>query len=167
MFFAGDRSVLLLPDCLTRLSGIRQVQCRRVLDYNRRVFRRLTAAALVVLVQAGAIFAPLMHVHLDDEETGHHDGQALHAHLSGHHVDVPLGPGPIADHQEESGRTVVAQIFVSPAVDPFSLPAVSSPVFVLVVPPAEPGGRTPHTTHATDPPSLRVASPRAPPSTLS
>jgi hypothetical protein len=131
------------------------------------VFRRLTAAALVVLVQAGAICAPLMHVHLDSEETGHHHGQTLHAHLSGHDVDVPLRPGPIADHQEEAGRTVAAPIFVSPAADPFNLPLISSPAFVLVVPPAQAGGRTPHTTHATDPPSLRVASPRAPPASLS
>src|SRR5262245_48702203 len=126
-------------------SGTRQVPGAPVLDYNPTVFRRLTAASLVVLVQAGAICAPLMHVHLDAEETGHHHGQTLHAHLSGHDVDVPLTRGPIADHQEEAGRTVAAQIFVSPAVDPFSLPAVSTPAFVLVVPPAQSGGRTPHT----------------------
>jgi hypothetical protein len=140
-----------------------------VLDYNRRVFRRLTAAALVVLVQAGAICAPLLHVHLDADETEHHHGQALHAHLSGHdhHEAIrPIPPGPIVDHQEEAGRTVAAQIFVSAAADPFRLPAIPPSAFVLVVPAADPRGRTPHTTHATDPPALRIASPRAPPASV-
>jgi hypothetical protein len=141
-----------------------------ILDYNPPVFRRLTAAALVVLVQASAICAPLLHVHLDADETEHHHGQALHAHLSGHdnHDTVrPHRPGPIVDHQEEAGRTVAAQIFVSGAADPFNLPAIPRPEFVLLVPPPQPGGRTPHTAHATDPPSLRIPSPRAPPASLS
>jgi hypothetical protein len=131
------------------------------------VFRRLTAAALVMLVQASAICAPLLHVHLDADETGHHHGQALHAHLSGHdsHDSTrPHRPGPIVDHQEEAGRTVAAQIFLSAAADPFSLPAVPPSAFVLVVPAPEPGGRMPHTAHATDPPPLNLSSPRAPPS---
>jgi hypothetical protein len=143
--------------------------CPLVLDYNRRVFRRLTAAALAMLVQASALCAPLLHVHLDAEETEHHHGQALHAHLSGHqdhHGAVPR-PGPVADHQDEAGRTIAAQIFVSPAADPFSLAAAPSPAFVLVVPPAKLAGRTPHTAHATDPPSRDIASPRAPPTFLS
>jgi hypothetical protein len=131
------------------------------------VFRRLTAAALAVLVQVGAICAPLLHVHLDADETEHHHGQTLHAHLSGLHVDVPVRPGPIVDHQEDAGRTVAAQIFVSAAADPFSLPAVPPQAFVLLIPPAHPSGRTPHTTHATDPPSLSLISPRAPPLSLS
>jgi len=131
------------------------------------VFRRLTAAALVVLVQVGAVCAPLMHVHLDADETEHHHGQALHAHLSDHHIDLPVRPGPIFDHQEEVGRTVAAHIFVSAAAEPFSLPVVPPVAFVLLVPPAQPSGRTPHIAHATDPPSLRNASPRAPPTSLS
>jgi hypothetical protein len=134
------------------------------------VFRRLTAAALAVLVQASAICAPLLHVHLDADETEHHHGQALHAHLSGHddHDTVrPHRPGPIVDHQEEAGRTVAALIFVSAAADPFSVPAVPPSAFVLVVPPEQLIGRTPHTAHATDPPSFNAASPRAPPTRLS
>jgi hypothetical protein len=138
------------------------------IDYNARVFRRLTAAALVVLVQFSAIAAPLTHVHLDAEETGHHHGQALHAHLSGHDAVLPVPhSGPIADHQDSAGRTIETHIFVAPAVDPFSLPAVASPSFVLVVPPAQPSGRTPHVAHAHDPPALAVRSSRAPPAHLS
>jgi hypothetical protein len=131
------------------------------------VLRRLTAAALAMLVQVGAICAPMMHVHLDAADNEHHHGQALHAHLSGHHVDVPIAPGPIVDHQEEAGRTVAAHIFVSAAADPFSLPAVPRAAFVLVVPPAGTIGRTPHTAHATDPPPFDAASPRGPPLSLS
>lgn len=139
----------------------------RVIDYNRLVLRRLTAAVLVVLVQAGAIAAPLTHVHLDVGETAHHHGQAMHAHLSGHDAVTPLRPGPLADHQDDEGRVVAAQIFVSAAAEPFSLPAVSSPAFVLVVPPARLSGRTPQVAHAVDPPPLTVGSPRAPPAFLS
>jgi hypothetical protein len=130
------------------------------------VFRRLTAAVLVVFVQAGAICAPLMHVHLDAEENEHHHGQTLHVHLSGHdsHDTIrPHRPGPIVDHQKEAGRTVAAQIFVSAAADPFSLPAIPRASFVLVVPAAQLLGRMPHTAHATDPPSLDLPAPRAPP----
>jgi hypothetical protein len=111
-----------------------------------------------------------MHVHLDAEETAHHHGPALHAHLSGHdsHDAIkPHRPGPIADHQEEAGRTVAAPIFVCGAADAFSLPAIPRAAFVLVVPLPEPGGRTPHIAHATDPPPHNVSAPRAPPTSLS
>ena len=131
------------------------------------VRRRLTAAVLVVLVQAGAISAPLTHVHLDVEETPHHHGQAMHAHLAGHDAVIPLGPGPLLDHQDDEGRAVAAQVFVSAAVAPFSLPAITSPSFVLVVPPARLQGRAPHVAHAVDPPRIAVRSPRAPPAWLS
>jgi hypothetical protein len=165
--FVADPSCSSWPEQIVRKSS---GTCPLVLDYNPPVIRRLTAAALVVLVQASAICAPLLHVHLDADETDHHHGQALHAHLSGHdnHDTVsPHRPGPIVDHQEEAGRTVAAQIFVSAAADSFSLPAVPPSAFVLVVPPEQLTGRTPHTAHATDPPSLRIASPRAPPASLS
>jgi hypothetical protein len=130
------------------------------------VLRRLTAAVLVVLVQSGAIAAPLTHVHLDDVETEHHHGQSLHAHLSGHQT-VPLRPGPIADHQEETGRTIAVKIYLAAAAKPFSLPALPSPAFALIVPVAQANGRTPHVAHGHDPPSLRLQSPRAPPALLS
>jgi hypothetical protein len=108
-----------------------------------------------------------MHVHLDDHETAHHHGQSLHAHLQGHETVVPPGRGPVADHQEDAGRTVKAQIYVSAAGEPFSLAAIPFATHVLVVPPAQPGGRTPHVAHAHDPPSATVRSPRAPPACLS
>lgn len=129
----------------------------------------MTAAALVVLVQTGAISAPMMHVHLDAGDSGHHHGQAIHAHLAAH--EMPVGDhgdtGPFVDHQETAGRTASAQIFVGGAMAPFSLPAVPAAGFTLLVPPPHASGRTPHITHAHDPPSLRVRSPRAPPLSLS
>jgi hypothetical protein len=131
------------------------------------VRRRLIAAVLVVLVQAGAISAPLTHVHLGVEDTPHHHGQAMHAHLSGHDAVIPLLPGPLVDHQDDEGRVVAAQVFVAAATAPFSLPAITNPAFVLVVPPAQLRGRTPHVAHAVDPPRIAVRSPRAPPDLLS
>ncbi|HET9196357.1 MAG TPA: hypothetical protein VFO21_25940 [Vicinamibacterales bacterium] len=129
--------------------------------------RRLIAAVLVVLVHAGAISAPLTHVHLDVEDTHHHHGQAMHAHLSGHDAVIPLVPGPLVDHQDDEGRVVATQVFVAAAAAPFSLPAVTNPAFVLVVPPAQLRARTPHVAHAVDPPRIAVRSPRAPPDFLS
>ena len=140
---------------------------REPIDYNRCVFRRLTAAALVVLVQAGTISAPMMHVHLDAADTSHHHGQAMHAHLSGHDAVRPLDSGPRADHQDDEGRIVAAHIFVAAAIESFSLPAMTSPAFVLVIPPAQLSGRPPRVAHAVDPPPNAVRSPRAPPALLS
>ena len=130
------------------------------------MLRRLTAAVLVVLVQAGAIAAPLTHVHLDADDTSHHHGQAMHAHLSGHDAVIPSYSGPRADHQDDEGRVVAAQIFVAAATEPFSLPAIVSPAFVLLVPPPQLSGRTPRVAHAVDPPPLASESPRAPPALL-
>jgi hypothetical protein len=131
------------------------------------VRRRLTAAVLVVLVQTGAISAPLTHVHLDVQDTPHHHGQAMHAHLSGHDAVIPVLPGPLVDHQDDEGRVVAAHVFVAAAAAPFSLPAVTSPAFVLVVPLAQLRGRAPYVAHAVDPPPLAAGSPRAPPLFLS
>jgi hypothetical protein len=131
------------------------------------VLRRLTAAMLVLLVQAGAISAPLTHVHLGDDDRDHHHGQAMHAHLSGHDAVIPSYPGPRADHQDDEGQVVAAQIFVAAASEPFSISAASTPAFVLLVPPAQLTGRTPFVAHAVDPPPLAVRSPRAPPALLS
>ena len=131
------------------------------------MLRRLTAAALLVLVQIGAISAPMTHLHLGAEETAHHHGQSQHAHLSGHHAVIPPASGPVIDHQDESGRVVTSPVFVSAATDPFSLPVVAPTAFVLLLPPLQPHGRTPHVAHAHDPPSIAVRSPRAPPAFLS
>lgn len=140
---------------------------RGVIDYNPFVLRRLTAVVLVVLVQSGAMASPMMHVHLDAAETEHHHGRSLHAHLSGHHASVPTRHGPIADHQDETGRTVSAQIYLAAASEPFSLPALSSPTFALIVPVTRAEGLIPQVAHAHDPPSLTLRSPRAPPALLS
>jgi hypothetical protein len=138
-----------------------------VLDYDCGVLRRLTAAALVILVQIGAISAPFTHVHLDLELTHHHHGQALHAHLGGHEAVEPLLPGTRIDHEDEAGRTVTPQVFVAGATKSFDLPAIASPPFAFVVGPAQPRGRRPQVAHGPDPPSLSVRTPRAPPLQLS
>jgi hypothetical protein len=88
------------------------------------------------------------------------------AHLSGHDAVIPLLPGPLVDHQDEEGRVVATQVFVAAAMAPFSLPAITSPPFVLLVPPAQLRGRALHVAHAVDPPGIAVRSPRAPPAFL-
>ena len=139
---------------------------KRIIRYNPPVVRQLTTTALVVLVQFGAFAAPLTHVHLDAHDTAHHHGQTLHAHLTAH-AAAPTHDGPIVDHQEDAGRTVSAQIFVTGAIAPFTLPALPAPTFVFVMPPSEVHDRAPHVAHGHDPPSLVLRSPRAPPASLS
>lgn len=132
------------------------------------MIRRLTAAVLVVLVQCGALSAPLLHVHLDDRETGHHHGQALHAHLDAHHEEIEFQfPGPVFDHPDDAGRTVEAALFVAAAIDTFAIPVVAPPSFTLVVAAARLIRRTDQISHAHDPPSLASLPSRAPPFLLS
>jgi hypothetical protein len=130
------------------------------------VIRRVTAAALVVLVQFGAVAAPMLHVHVEDHDTPHHHGQALHAHLSEHRGPSHSASGPVIDH-DDAGRTLTPQIFVSAAVDPFHVPALPAPCVILIVPAPIAVGRTPHVSHAHDPPCVPSLPSRAPPAFLS
>jgi hypothetical protein len=127
------------------------------------VLRRLTAASLVVLVEFGVLSSPLQHLHLDAQQTEHHQGQALHAHLSGHLAARPRTSGPIADHQERDGRTIAAPIFVCGAAQPFSLAAVPSPQFAFLAPAVRACGRAPRRVYGHDPPFLSRGPSRAPP----
>jgi hypothetical protein len=136
------------------------------LTYNPNVSRWLTAAALIVIVQTAAVAAPLLHVHLDDDATGHHHGQVLHAHFDGHDVGTPVRRGPLVDHQDETGRTIAAHIFVAAAAKGFAVPVAACASFMLLVPVARPIGHSPHVCHAHDPPALSLLSPRAPPAIL-
>lgn len=158
-------SARIPPPSLTITSGIRQVNPAGCSAYNRPVFRRVTAAALVVLVQVGVISAPLAHVHLDDADTDHHHGRARHTHFAAHPGPVMPVSGRVLDHQDSTGRTASAAVFVTAAAAPFTLPAFEAAEFLLVVPSAAAGGRTPHVSHGHDPPETPIAfPPRAPPS---
>jgi hypothetical protein len=126
------------------------------------VIRRLTAAALVVLVQLGVTTAPLVHVHVG-EEASHHAAEAAHAHLGG----AVGGAGNARLDHPDGGLAIAPQMFVAVAVDPFDAPALTAPAFTLLVPPEAAAGRTPHVTHGHDPPSHRLLPSRAPPAFLS
>ena len=125
--------------------------------YNQAVLRRVTAATLAVLVQVGAISAPLMHVHAGEE--GDHAGEALHAHLQPGHHD---GDHASIDHGDE-GRPIAAQVFVAVPVVPFDPPALGVSTFALVAPPEMLLGRARHIAHGHDPPLRRLRPSRAPP----
>jgi len=131
---------------------------------SRNVIRRLTAAALVLLVQLAALSAPLLHVHADDHgdhDALHHQGRTRHAHFHGHASGSP-GSGPEFDHDDREEATA-APLFVAAVPDPVDTSALPSPLFALVVPPELAIGRTPHVTHGHDPPAVVTLGARPPP----
>ena len=128
------------------------------------MLRRLTAATLVVLVQVGAISAPLLHVHAGNDAGHHHQAQPLHAHLDGDHH---LPDHATIDHGEDSGRPFAPQVFVAVAGDVIGAPAIAVSTFALTAPPEMLVGRARHIAHGHDPPSFPSRSPRAPPAFLS
>ena len=126
--------------------------------YNQLVLRRLTAATLAVLLQAGAMSAPFVHVHAG-EDAAEHGAQPLHTHLQEHHHSPDHAT---IDHADE-GRPFAPQVFVAVATAPFDAPALAASVFALIAPPEMLLGRARHIAHGHDPPVRTLASSRAPP----
>jgi hypothetical protein len=130
--------------------------------YNHRVIRRVTAVALVGLLQIGATSALLRHVHAEGDALAHQAGPS-HAHLPG---SGAAPHGAFLDHPDD-GRAMAAQVFLAVAADPFAVPAAPPPAFTLVVPVERALGRPPSVSHAHDPPDCTVRPSRAPPALLS
>jgi hypothetical protein len=59
---------------------------------------RVVVAGLCVALPVGALYAPLVHAHLD----GHHEARAVHAHIGGH-AHGPAGPVEARRHARKSG----------------------------------------------------------------
>ena len=135
---------------------------------NRAVLRRIAAACLVFVLPLGAAAAPLLHVHLDDDHGGdHHEGRALHGHLSEHQHAAPRSDA--TRHLEEPGddRTLTPNLFVAMAVHGFELPAIPVERMRLAPTPERAARQVLQVTHGHDPPPLTSLAPRAPPSPLS
>ena len=129
------------------------------------MFRALVAVSSVVALQLAALGAPLLHAHFDDDHDGHHGASRVHAHLGGHathhatHHDTPT-----LDESEETERATRLQLFV--AVEPVALlaPALPQSRYALPAPLESMMRRPPAVAHSHDPPGVRPAASRAPPS---
>jgi hypothetical protein len=138
-----------------------------VVANNQRVFRRLTAVALALLVPIGAVTVPLLHVHLDVHDTDHHQGRAMHGHIAGHEHRVPAVAHRTGIEEPGDERTLTPTLFVAVSSTAFALPAVTPARLVLAPLPERAAHLILHVAHGHDPPLSRSISPRAPPASLS
>ena len=124
------------------------------------------AVVLVVAVQAAAVGAPLVHAHLDDHATDHHDAGTVHSHFSGHHTSRPPATG-LRVEDDDVERAVFLQLFLAVSVASFgALPAVVES-FEINVPAEAPLRQVLLVVHGHDPPFTRLRPARAPPANLS
>jgi hypothetical protein len=128
--------------------------------------RRVMAVVLAGAVQAYATTAPFIHAHVDDHDTDHHAGPAVHAHLAPHlkhHESAGLPEIGDDDHD----RPVYLQLFVAVGTPLAALTAIHVVTFALPAP-AEARAHLPvQTVHGLDPPLVRLLPSRAPPASLS
>jgi hypothetical protein len=127
----------------------------------------VTAAALALLVPMGAAAAPMLHVHLDDYDTDHHHGRALHGHLAGHEHHAPAAAATARLESHDDGRTLTPSLFVAVTPASFTLPAIVPERFVVAPPTVRAAHLLLQVTHGHDPPLAAAIAPRAPPARLS
>ena len=128
------------------------------------MLQRVAAVVVLLSLQVAAFAAPLTHAHLDDHETPHHDGRAVHAHWSPHAASAPLD-APGVDHPDEE-RPTFLQLFVAVSTSPVALAACAVAPFRLAPPPEAAATHPVTVAHAHDPPSGTPLPPRAPPAFL-
>ena len=129
-----------------------------------KVIRTLTAVGLSVAIPLGALCAPLVHAHVDARETDHHRAHEIHAHVSDHAARSTAPDGSTVQHEDETGRAVYLQLFVSVAHAGFDIPAAVVMSWKHLGAAAEsPAHQSLHVVHGHDPPFLRSLSSRAPP----
>jgi hypothetical protein len=139
---------------------------QRTVANNAGVLRTFVALALSVAVQVAAAYAPLVHAHPDDHDTGHHKAHAVHAHVTGHALHAHPHGGP-AVGEDDHDRAVFLDSFVAVSAAPLLLSAAVPSVFELADPAEMPAHRTAHVAHGHDPPFHRSLPSRAPPALLS
>ena len=137
--------------------------------------RRLLASLLALAVPVGAVCAPLLHAHRNDDHGSHHSARTVHAHFSGHqsnhHHAQPhhhAAPGvPAIEAASDPELVTRVQFFVADHPNALIPVALQPMGFTLAVPLDSAMGRPPLVSHGHDPPLVSRSSPRAPPSLLS
>jgi len=132
---------------------------------NHGVIRRVLTIGLAVAVQAGAVYAPFLHAHVD-EDADHHQATSVHAHFSGHVPSHATHDGATVDDRDHD-RAIYLQGFVAVQPVPFEIPAAAPALFDLTSPPERPAHTTVEVTHGHDPPLVSALDSRPPPFFLS
>jgi hypothetical protein len=133
-----------------------------ILVHNRHVIRRVLAFGLAVAVQAGAVYAPFVHAHVDDDADHHDHPTSVHAHFSGHAPSHTAHNGVTLDEPDHD-RAIYLQVFVAVNPVPFEIPAVAPSPFDLTAPAERPAHLTVEVTHGHDPPLGAALDSRPPP----
>jgi hypothetical protein len=131
------------------------------------VFRVLVAVSSAIALQLGAIGAPLVHAHLDGLDHAHHRAVRVHAHLGGHaapHDVRDHHDHPAFDEDESAERANRLQLFVAVEPAPLATPSLPPARYAPPAPLESIMRRPPAVAHSHDPPGVRLAVPRAPPS---
>jgi hypothetical protein len=122
---------------------------------------------MVVAVEGAALYAPLVHAHLDDHDAHHYGERVVHAHFAGHTHGATRSPGGPALREDKTEQVFFLQLFVAVASVFFEAPASVARFFELS-PPREISAHLPLlVVHGHDPPCLAFLPPRAPPIFLS
>ena len=122
--------------------------------------RSILAGVLALSVPIGAMCAPFLHAHVD-EDADHHHPTSVHAHLSGHPSDVPHNGATLEEPDHD--RAIYLQTFVAVQPAPFDVPAIAPTLFVMAAPPERPAHVAVDVTHGHDPPLATALDSRPPP----
>ncbi len=131
------------------------------------VRHKAIASGTAALLPVGALCALFVHVHLDDHDTPHHHGHAIHAHFSEHNA-APVhhdGSRQAIDH-DDSEQTLTVQVFVAVSPDVQIAPALPTAPFSVSALRAPAPRPMRQVTHGHDPPLLARLAPRPPPASV-
>jgi hypothetical protein len=128
--------------------------------------QKVIAVVLALAVQAAALYGPLVHAHLDDHATEHHNGRVIHTHWADH-AQSHHSSDALALEADNHDGAVFLNAFVAVAAS--SLPTLGPAlgVFELPAPVERRAHRSVVIVHGHDPPLFRSLSSRAPPAFLS
>jgi len=123
--------------------------------------RSLLAGILALCVPIGAMCAPFLHAHVD-EDADHHHPASVHAHLSGHTPSHAAHHG-VSLEAPDHDRAIYLQVYVAVQPTSFDVLDATPPAFVLAAPPERPAHVTVAVTHGHDPPLVAALDSRPPP----
>ena len=113
----------------------------------------------------GAFCALFVHAHLDDHDSPHHQGHAIHAHFQNHDATPVHHDDGLGIEQDESERTLSLPVFVAVSPDVHIAPALPVALFTIVASPEPAPREMRRVTHGHDPPLFTRLAARPPPAT--
>jgi len=123
--------------------------------------RKLLAGVLALSVPLGAMCAPFLHAHIDEDHDDHHS-TSVHAHFAGHtqkHATHDQASVDETDHD----RAIYLQAFVAVGATAFEIPAVAVGTFRLTAPTERAPRVSVLVAHGHDPPLAAALDSRPPP----